>query len=261
MRHVPFAVVVSAAFAAGFPVLFADDPSPPTKTVPVPEVPDDSGKRPDLDAVAKRAVDETNRFRTAEARGPVAVDPQLGAAARYFADYMARADEYGHEADGTTPADRAQKPGYDYCLIAENIAHAFDSTGFDADRLADLFVKGWKESPPHRKNMLDADVTQTAVAVARSAKTGHYYAVQLFGRPKSAAVEFRVANRADAAVKYVLAEKSFDLAPGVTRVHTVCRPYTLEFTWPDGTTAEANAAGGDRLTVAADGGKFAVKKE
>ncbi len=37
---------------------------------------------------------------------------------------------------------------------------------------------------PARKNMLAPEVTETGVAVARSGKTGRYYAVQMFGRPR-----------------------------------------------------------------------------
>lgn len=52
--------------------------------------------------------------------------------------------------------------------------------------LASRYFEGWKKSPGHRRNMLEASVTDTAVAVARSARTGRYYAVQLFGRTAAA---------------------------------------------------------------------------
>ena len=43
--------------------------------------------------------------------------------------------------------------------------------------------------------MLDADATETGISVARSEHTGYYYAVQMFGRPKSDAIEFQISNR------------------------------------------------------------------
>src|SRR5689334_15910645 len=142
-------------------------------------------KNPDLDRAARQVIDQTNQFRRAEKRGDVTINAKLMATARYFADFMARTDKYGHEADGSDPAGRAKKHGYDYCLIAENIAYVFSSEGFTTEELAKQFVEGWKNSPPHRKNMLDPDVTETGVAIARSTTSGKYYAVQMFGRPKS----------------------------------------------------------------------------
>lgn len=43
----------------------------------------------------------------------------------------------------------------------------------------------------HRTNMLDADVVETGVAIAPRTYKGHsdYFAVQLFGRPRSASVK------------------------------------------------------------------------
>lgn len=232
-----------------------------TEKIEAPEVPDDSGKRPDLAEVAKAVVEQTNAFRKKEGRDPVATDAKLAATARYFAGYMARTDEYGHRADGKGPGERVKAHGYDYCLVAENIAYAFDSRGFDAGRLATRLVTGWENSPPHRKNMLDPDVAATGVAVARSEKTGHYYAVQLFGRPKSAAVVFAVANRAGEDVSYTIGGKTFELPPRVTRTHTQCRPAELTFHWPGGKTAVVKTSGKDRFVVTKGENGFAVAKE
>ena len=98
----------------------------------------------------------------------MAVNPDLTDAARDFAAYMARTSRYGHTADGSRPADRAASHGYEYCVIAENIAYAFNSDGYTTEELGKTFVEGWKHSPGHRRNMLDPDVAETGVAVARS---------------------------------------------------------------------------------------------
>ena len=108
----------------------------------------------------------------------------------------------GWLADGSRPADRAARHGYEFCVIAENIAYAYNSEGYTTEELGATFVEGWKHSPGHRRNMLDPDVSQTGVAVARSEKTGYYYAVQMFGRPRSQAIEFQVSNRTEAEVAY-----------------------------------------------------------
>jgi len=141
-------------------------------------------KTPELPKVVQRIVDRTNDFRKSEKREPVRVNAELTKAAEYFAKFMAESGKYGHEADGQKPADRAKKHGYDYCLVLENIAYLYNSEGFGTEDLAGGLIKGWQESPGHRKNMLDPDVIETGVAVARSEKTGYFYAVQMFGRPR-----------------------------------------------------------------------------
>src|SRR4051794_29760615 len=80
-------------------------------------------KKPDPEAVARYIVDKTNEFREQEGRPRVAVNARLSETARDFADYMARTGRYGHTADGNQPADRAARHGYEYCVIAENIAY------------------------------------------------------------------------------------------------------------------------------------------
>lgn len=235
--------------------------------IEAPEVPDDSGKRPDLAKVAQLATERTNAFRKQEGRGPVAANKELAAAAGYFANYMAKNDEYGHGADGKRPAERAKEHGYDYCIVLENIAYAFDSRGFDAEPLAEKFFVGWRESPGHRKNMLDPDVTDTGVAIARSETTGYYYAVQMFGRPKSKAIEFKVTNKADAAVSYVIGEEKFTLEPRYTRGHTRCRPPELVLTLPardpdaKPETQTLRPANGEHFVITKGDDGYAVKKE
>ena len=254
-------LAAAALLAGGAPAQHAEEHH--AERIAVPAVPDDSGKRPDLAAVAKRIVDRTNAFRRQHGRPPVAPDDKLTAAARDFAAFMAKTDEYGHHADGHGPGRRAKGHGYDYCIELENIAYAFNSEGYEGDKLAEEFTTGWKNSPGHRKNMLDPDVTDVAVAVARSEKTGYYYAVQMFGRPKSAAVEFRIDNKTKDAVEYAVGDKAFTLPAGYARTHTQCRPAEVTFKWPgDGVKPTTlKPAAGDKLAVTKSGDKFAVGKE
>jgi uncharacterized protein YkwD len=226
-----------------------------------------SGKeeRPALDRVAKQIVEKTNAFRREEGRTKVEVNASLEKAARYFADYLARENKFSHTADGSRPADRAKKFGYDYCIVLENIAYEYSPAGFASDRLATAFVEGWKNSPGHRRNMLDPDVTETGVAVARSDKTGYYYAVQMFGRPRSAAVRFDVANQADAEVKYKVGGQSFSLPPGYTRTHQLCRPADLTVELPasegeKGGSKKVRPAAGDHYVITGEKGAYRVRK-
>ena len=186
------------------------------------------GKQPDAAAVVRAIVEQTNAFRKEHKRGAVTSDANLTKAAQYFSDYMARTRKYGHTADGKQPAQRAAAHGYAYCIVLENIAYQYSSAGFETKALADKFYTGWRDSPGHRKNMLDPDVTHTGVAVAQAAD-GTWYAVQMFGRPESAKVEFKLTNAGDRAVRYALGDERFTLEPRWTRTHTVCRPADVVF--------------------------------
>jgi uncharacterized protein YkwD len=140
-------------------------------------------RHPDIARATAMVIDETNAFRRHEGRGAVERNPKLEEAAREFARYLARTETLEHDADGHTPGERAQRHGYRWCRIAENIAYQFDSRGYATEALAQGLVEGWKKSPGHRRNMLERDVKHIAVAVARSDRNGYYYAVQMFGKP------------------------------------------------------------------------------
>ena len=178
---------------------------------------------------ARRVVELTNTFRRQENLQPTGPAPQLASAARYFADFMARTEKFSHSADGTEPAERATRFGYEYCVVAENIAYVFSSQGTDSAELARRVVEGWQKSPGHRKNMLDPNVTESAVAIARSPRTDYYYAVQLFGKPKSQMIEFKVANRTRTGVEYTLDGQTFELPIQATRTHHVCNRPVVGF--------------------------------
>lgn len=135
---------------------------------------------------ADAVVERTNAFRKTQGLEPASVEPALERAAREFARFMAKTGKYGHTADGRRPPQRATAQGYEYCIVSENIAYQYRSSGYDSATLAREMVEGWKESPEHRKNMLEPAVTQTGVGIAQG-DDGRYFGVQMFGRPKSAA--------------------------------------------------------------------------
>jgi hypothetical protein len=173
--------------------------------------------------VARLLMQRTNELRAQSGWKPVAAEPRLSAAAARFARYMAETDRYGHEADGRQPAERAQAEGYDHCLTAENIAFASSTRGFQAEELAQRLFDGWVHSPPHRRNLLDGDMTQVGMAVAQSPRSGRHYAVQLFGRPRVLVMRITLANRSRDTVQYELAGESYELKPNIVRTHERCR--------------------------------------
>ena len=208
-----------------------------------------SANAPDLKQAAQLIVKKTNAFRREHGHSAVTVNSDLTDAAQYFADFMARTDKYGHRADGKRPADRAENHGYDYCIVLENIAYQYSSRGFRTKPLARKFEKGWEQSPGHRKNMLDPDVTETGVAISQSDKTGHYYAVQMFGRPKSKQIEFEIENKSGEEVTYQIQDREFSLPPRYTRTHSRCRPTELVFDFGNDKSKSVSPQDGDHLTI------------
>src|SRR5882672_3799317 len=104
---------------------------------------------PDLPQTDLAIVEMTNAFRKESKLGEVRPNAALTAAARAFAEYLAKTGKFAHEADGRQPAKRAQAHGYRYCLVAENLAMNLDSRGFETRVLAREAVEGWKSSPGH----------------------------------------------------------------------------------------------------------------
>ncbi|MBV9123037.1 MAG: CAP domain-containing protein [Planctomycetes bacterium] len=208
------------------PVL-AEPESPATETpaqqaTPAPE-------QPDLDVVKTEIFTLTNQFRQEQGRAQLKENPALAKAAQYFAEYMARTDKFSHTADDKQPWDRAVRYGYQYCVVAENIGYEYSSAGFSTQELGQAFITGWKNSPHHRANMLDTDLTEIGIGVAHSSETGRFYAVQDFGRPKSAMVSFTLINRTEAPVKYTVNGKSFTIEPRYRMMHESCRAPEVAF--------------------------------
>lgn len=216
---------------------------------------------PDLAAVEKLVRHRTNEFRREQGLEALEAHGRLERAARYFAEYMARTDRYGHHADGAEPADRATRHGYEWCQVSENISFQYTSATFGTTELADRYVGGWQRSPGHRKNMLDRHDVHTAIAVARSEKTGRYYAVQMFGRPKSLSIEFHVTNRTRETASYRMAEKTYSLEPGSTRIHQQCatEELTLRSSRAAGGRSTAHPKDGDRVEIVREAGGAAFR--
>jgi hypothetical protein len=133
-------------------------------------------------------------------------------------------------ADGREPVGSRRWRGCRYCLVAENLALNLDSRGFETRQLAGHVLKGWKESPGHRANLLQADATEIGVAVARAPdRSPKFISVQLFGRPEALKVTFRIENRSSATVHYRLGTDAQDLPPRTTVTHTDCWMAPLAF--------------------------------
>ncbi|CEJ10866.1 Cysteine-rich secretory protein family protein [bacterium YEK0313] len=103
---------------------------------------------------AAMAAEMITGYRRNNGRGPLAVDPVLMRIAEAQASAMARADQVGVRT-GTVGA-RLNAQGYAHGAAVENTSAGYMT-------LAEAF-SGWRDSPPHRANMLHPAVTRLGLA-------------------------------------------------------------------------------------------------
>jgi uncharacterized protein YkwD len=106
-----------------------------------------------LDADAARSM--ISGYRTNNGLGAVTLDPALMKLASEQAEIMAARDKLDHAA-GRPFQERIKNSGFDAVVAVENISAGYHT-------LAEAF-SGWRDSPPHRANMLNRDVTRMGIA-------------------------------------------------------------------------------------------------
>jgi uncharacterized protein YkwD len=106
-----------------------------------------------LDAAA--AASMISGYRTNNGLAAVTLDPELTRLAEAQATIMAKRDKLDHSA-GKPFVVRLKASGYDAKLAAENVGAGYHT-------LAEAF-SGWRDSPPHRANMLLKGATRMGIA-------------------------------------------------------------------------------------------------
>jgi uncharacterized protein YkwD len=112
-----------------------------------------------VDAVT--AASMISGYRTNNGLTPVTVDPALMKMAEAQAQAMASRDKLDHDVLNTF-RDRL-KQGYRARTAAENVGAGYHT-------LAEAF-SGWRDSPPHRANMLLSGATRMGIATAYAPKS------------------------------------------------------------------------------------------
>ncbi len=185
---------------------------------------------PDLPQTEAAIVALTNAFRQEQGLAPVTPSKELAAAAKWFAGYLAKSGKFAHEADGREPHQRAAAHGYKYCMVAENLALNLDSRGFTSAGLAGQVVAGWKASPAHRRNLAEPMATEIGLGIARApSKDPKFVTVQLFARPESMKIKFRIENHAAVAVAYTVAGESQTIEPRTIVTQETCAADQISF--------------------------------
>jgi len=108
-----------------------------------------------VDAAAAQSM--ISGYRSNNGLGPVTVDPELMRMASEQAHAMAAHDKMDHDI-GRPFQDRIRNSPFRGGVAVENISAGYHT-------LAEAF-SGWRDSPPHRANMLNPAVTRLGIAVA-----------------------------------------------------------------------------------------------
>ena len=113
-----------------------------------------------LDANAAQSM--ISGYRGNNGLGPVVIDPELMRLASDQAQAMAARDKLDHDAAHPF-AERIRKSGYNAKVAVENIGAGYHT-------LAEAF-SGWRDSPPHKANMLNSGVTHMGIAAVYTPKS------------------------------------------------------------------------------------------
>jgi uncharacterized protein YkwD len=113
-----------------------------------------------LDANAAQSM--ISGYRGNNGLGPVTIDPELMRLATEQAQAMAARDKLDHGA-ARPFQERMRKSGFDASIAVENISAGYHT-------LAEAF-SGWRDSPPHRANMLNKGVTKMGIAAMYNSKS------------------------------------------------------------------------------------------
>jgi uncharacterized protein YkwD len=111
--------------------------------------------KPNVQLDAKAAASMISGYRRNNGLGPVTLDGRLMGLAEAQSRAMASRNRFEHDAAGPF-RQRIQRSGYDAKVAVENIGAGYHT-------LAEAF-SGWRDSPPHRANMLRSGVTKMGIA-------------------------------------------------------------------------------------------------
>ena len=103
------------------------------------------------------ARDMISQYRSNHGLGPVSLDPALERAASNQSSAMAAADKLDHNVRGPLDA-RLSAVGAKSGVAVENVSAGYHT-------LAEAF-SGWRDSPPHNRNLLDKSVRRMGIATA-----------------------------------------------------------------------------------------------
>jgi uncharacterized protein YkwD len=103
-----------------------------------------------------------SQYRQNNGLGGVLIDPELTRLAESQSQAMANKNKLDHDVRAPLPK-RLSEAGYPAVLAVENVSAGYHT-------LAEAF-SGWRDSPPHRENMLKNGVTKMGIAASYAPNT------------------------------------------------------------------------------------------
>ena len=123
-------------------------------------------------ALQEEVVKLTNQAREKNGLKPLKIDGQVAKVAQKKSEDMSANDYFSHTSPTYgTPFDMLKEFGVDYRTAAENIAAGQET--------ADQVVKGWLNSPGHRRNIMNKNLTHIGIGYDQD---GNYWTQMFIGK-------------------------------------------------------------------------------
>ena len=121
-------------------------------------------------------LNNVNRERTKHGLPELTWAPDIAEVALRHSEDMATKGYFSHvNQEGDSVDTRLEKAGIVFSVSAENLFTTNDFT-----EIAESSVRSWMNSPPHRDNLLNADVTDTGIGIHKAVRMNTYYITQVF---------------------------------------------------------------------------------
>lgn len=131
----------------------------------------------EIESLERQCFDEVNRVREGYGIEPLELSEELLEVARYYSRRMAEENFFSHvDPEGQTVRQRVSRAGIRWRVLGENLA--FTSGYINPVAVS---IRGWMESPGHRRNILDGDYRHAAIG-AWISKDGTVYFTEIFMR-------------------------------------------------------------------------------
>lgn len=122
---------------------------------------------PQPDDIAQRTLALCNQVRAENHLQPLVMDPRLAQAAQQHSGEMDQLKYFAHTSpvpEFASLSQRLQRAGCYQLTTAENLHR---SQGYTASKVAEEAVKGWLDSPDHRRNLLNPRFNRVGFGVSQ----------------------------------------------------------------------------------------------
>lgn len=135
----------------------------------------DEERLQEIESLEVQCLNEVNRLRQSHRLVPLAFSENLLQVARSYSRRMAEEKFFSHsDPEGRSVRERVNEANIKWRMVGENLAL---SNGY-INPVA-ISLRGWMDSPGHRRNLLDPDWRHTAIGVWISAN-GTVYFTEIF---------------------------------------------------------------------------------